>query len=41
MRAAADLYSAWDAAQPGKHYDQKAQQLKNRIEELQNSRKGK
>jgi len=41
MQAAADLYSAWDAAQPGKQYAQKAQQLKTKLAELKASAKAK
>jgi eukaryotic-like serine/threonine-protein kinase len=41
MRAAADLYSAWDIAQPGKHYDQKAKELTAKLAELKERTKGK
>jgi hypothetical protein len=41
MQATANLYSAWDAVQPGNHYDQKAQQLKTKLIELKDSKKGK
>jgi serine/threonine protein kinase/tetratricopeptide (TPR) repeat protein len=41
MQAAADLYSVWNAAEPGKYYDQKAQQLQTRLVELKDGKKGK
>jgi eukaryotic-like serine/threonine-protein kinase len=39
IQAAIDLYSARDAAEPGKQYDQKAKQLKTKLAELKNSEK--